>query len=145
MKNIIFLCVFFATTSGFLMSQNDITPDSRLNAVYNQNYLDNLLLDNSNQLKYLNWYLDNSYKIVEVGLEKSEQMPYLVNYDPLTKTTGTSVNHIDEETFNIFLYNCENKYDQKTYYRIGNTGYAVEVESLRKLAEKYNKYNNENQ
>lgn len=145
MKKIFLLCVLLTLASGFLMSQNDITADSRLNDVYSQNELDHLLLENPNQVKYLNWYLDNSYQIVEVGIEKSEQMGYLKSVDPLTKATGAVVNYIDEETFNILLFNCENQYDKKTYYRIGNTGYAVEIESLKNLAINYNKYNYENQ
>jgi hypothetical protein len=143
MKRIVIFCLLLTVFSG-AFAQKSISPDIRLTAVYSQEFLDNLLVENPDQLRYLNWYLDNSYRIIEAGVDKCALMQPLVSFNPLTKTEGDAVSSIDEESFNVYLYSVELQYDKKTYYRIGSTGFAVEFESLKKLAEKYNNYNNEN-
>jgi hypothetical protein len=107
-----------------VFAQKSINADTRLTAVYSQEFLDNLLAENPDQLRYLNWYLDNSYRIIQPGIEKCSFMQPLVSLDPLTKTVGTEVSSIDEESFNVFMYSVELQYDKKAYYRIGNTGFA---------------------
>jgi len=141
------ILLFLAISTVFatnLMSQQNIYADSRLSEVYDHDYINDLMHNNPQELEYLNWYLDNSYEIVFAGLEKCEQMPYLKHMNPENKSTGENVMSFDEENFNIFLYSFERQYDKKSYYRIGNTGYTLVLESHLKLAENFNKYQNEN-
>ncbi len=123
MKRIVIFCLLLTLFSG-VFAQKSINADTRLTAVYSQEFLDNLLAENPDQLRYLNWYLDNSYRIIQPGIEKCSFMQPLVSLDPLTKTVGTEVSSIDEESFNVFMYSVELQYDKKAYYRIGNTGFA---------------------
>jgi hypothetical protein len=144
MKNLISILSFITIFSLQAFSQSVITPDSRLSAAYTSEYLTSLNNTQPQELQYLNWYLDNSYTIVEAGIEKCSQMPALKSFDPNTKTIGENVESIDEGNFNILLYSFERKYDKNSYYRIGDTGYAIVFESHKKLAENFNKYQNEN-
>jgi hypothetical protein len=141
MKQFLLLLLFVAICYSTLVAQ---TVDPRLYSVFSEEYLEDITVNNPNELKYLNWYLDNSYRIIEVGAEKCSSMQPLLSYDPITKTIGEEVSSFDEENFNVYMYNVEIQYAKNTYYRIGNTGFAIEFESLKKLTEKYNNYNNEN-
>lgn len=144
MKNIllIFAIISLLSYSGF--SQSTVTSDIRLSAVYSAEHIADLEINQPQEVEYLNWYLDNSYKIMEVGLEKSSTMEYLKNFDPATKTIGENVEDVDQLNFNIFLYFFERQYDRSTYYRIGNTGYAIRIDSHKKLVENFKNYQNEN-
>ncbi len=143
MKKIVLTFSLIFMTVVILCAQSTHV-DSRLDAVYSEDYINNLIENNPQQLKYLNWYLDNSYTIVTVGLEKSEYMPYLKHLDPLNKIVGENVESIDQEDFNIFMYQFDRGYDKKAYYRIGNTGTAIVLESKLKLAKNFNTYSDEN-
>jgi hypothetical protein len=143
MKN--FIILISLTFIAFIpaMAQSTVTPDSRLLVLYSEDYLDNLVVNDPQQLLYLNWYLDNSWEIVEAGIEKCEQMPYLKSFDLSTKTVGENVTAIDEEDFNIFLFYFDRQYSKKAYYRVGNTGYAIAFDSFKNLTKKFNLHQNE--
>jgi hypothetical protein len=143
MKKLI-LILLSAIASLSLFSQSTATADSRLSVLYSAEYLNELSASNPQELQYLNWYLDNSYTIVEMGTEKCATLPYLKLFDPATKTIGENAENIDVENFNILLYSFERQYDKKSYYRIGDTGYAIILESYKNLAENFNNHQNEN-
>ena len=146
-NNMKIVILFFAISTVFathVWSQQNIVADSRLSEIYDQDYLNNLEQNNPQNLEYLNWYLDNSYKIVYAGIDKCKQMPYLKHLNIETKLPGENVSSINEENFNILIYSFEREYDKISHYRIGDTGYAIVFESHIKLAENFNKYQNEN-
>ncbi len=143
MKKIVLIFSFIFLITAYISAQS-IYVDSRLDAVYSEEYLNDLVENNPQHLKYLNWYLDNSYNIIYVGLEKSQQMPYLKHLDPVNKIIGDNVENIDQENFNVFMYQFERKYDKKSYYRIGNTGNAIVFDSDLKIAKNFNTYSDEN-
>ena len=143
MKKIVTLFVLFVLTTTALLSQTQYV-DIRLSAVYSEEYLDNLQIDNPQKIDYLNWLLDNSYTIVDAGLDKCEQMPYLVHFDPVNKILGDNVETVNPEDFNIFMYSFERKYDKIVYYRIGDTGQAIVFESYTQLTANFKNYQDEN-
>jgi len=143
MRNIVFLIGFFSFVSVGIMAQS-ITPDPRLDAVYSEEYLQDLTNNYPRDLQYKNWYLDNAYSIVQLSVEKCEQMPFLKHLDPVNKNIGNNVEDIDEANFNVYMYHFQSEYDQNVYYRIGNSGKAVVFESGLNLAKKFNKYTDEN-
>ena len=143
MKKIALIFSFIFMITVFLSAQSTYV-DSRLDAVYSEDYINNLIENNSQQLEYLNWYLDNSYSIVYAGLDKCEQMLYLKHFDPINKIVGENVDSIDEASFNIFMYQFERQHDKRAHYRIGNTGYAIVFESNIKLAKNFNTFSDEN-
>lgn len=130
---------------GVMYSQaQTAAPDARLDAVYSEEYLQDLSANNPEKLEYMNWYLDNSYSIVDAGLEKCQQMEYLKHFDPINKIVGDNVEDIDEVSFNIYKFHFERQYDKKSYYRIGNSGKALVLDSYKSLAKKFNIYADEN-
>lgn len=143
MKNLIILLSLSFMTFSAVLAQNTTTPDSRLYDVYPPEYLESLRTENPAQLQYLNWYLDNSWVIVEAGIEKCQQMQYLKIVDLTTKEVGDNVTAIDEEDFNVFLVSFERYYDKKSYYRVGNTGYAIAFDSYKNLTKNFNLHQNE--
>ncbi|MDI9534979.1 MAG: hypothetical protein QM212_03245, partial [Bacteroidota bacterium] len=71
MKRIILISVI-VFCFGLCKAQTSVTPDPRLLDVYSQEYLDANL---ENEIEYFNWFLDNSYFVAFVGLEKAETLP----------------------------------------------------------------------
>ncbi|MDY0141340.1 MAG: hypothetical protein RBR97_05550 [Bacteroidales bacterium] len=143
MKKITLLIGLIYCVSVFALAQS-ITPDPRLEAVYSEEYLQDLANNYPNDLMYKNWYLDNSYTILQVDMEKCEQMPFLKHLDPVNKIVGNNVEHVNEENFNIYMYHIEQQYDRGVSYRIGNSGKALILDSGLNLAKKFNKYIDEN-
>lgn len=127
--------------SFYLKSQNDVYIDLRLKQAFPEEYLSNLTRDFPLEIQYLNWSLDNSYDIVELGIEKCESLPYLKSFNSLTKTIGENIQDIDVTNFNYFNCYFERQQDRKITYRIGNTGKAIVFYSFSELVENFNKHN----
>lgn len=136
LKHILSLFAFLLFISAIYAQ----TADPRLRTVYSEDYLNDIAQNHPNELKFLNWSLDNSFTIMELGIEKCEHLPYLQYFDPTTKTSCGNVESIYIESFNIYMYSFERKFDRQSSYRIGSTGYAIIFESEKKLAENYNLY-----
>ncbi len=136
LKHILLLSTFLL----FISAINAQTADPRLSTVYSEEYLSDIAINHQNELRYLNWCLDNSFTVIEVGVEKCANLPFLQHLNPETKTVFGDVESIDIENFNIYMYSFERKFDRPTTYRIGSNGIAIVFESEKKLAENYNKY-----
>lgn len=143
MKKIALVIGFISYMSVFALAQN-IAPDPRLDAVYSEEYLQDLTDKYPQDLVYKNWYLDNSYTIMMLDMEKCEQMPFLKHLDPVNKIIGNNVEDVDVVNFNIYMYHIQRQYDRDVYYRIGNSGKALILDSGLNLAKKFNKYIDEN-
>lgn len=139
MKKIILFISFIFVITVFVNAQSKYI-DSRLYVAYSEEFLNEISINNPNELKFLNWSLDNSFTIIEMGVEKCENLPYLRYMDVETKTIGGDVESIDVENFNIYLYSFERKHDKASTYRIGSEGYAIVFLSEKKVVENYNKY-----
>jgi hypothetical protein len=114
--------------------------DPRLQVKYSENEIQSISYNHPNELNYLNWYLDNSFVIIDMSVEKCEYLPYLKHYDPSTKTVGENVSEISEENFNVLLFSYERKYDKSSTYRIGNSGKAIVFLSEKDLVSNFNKH-----
>ncbi|HNQ67573.1 MAG TPA: hypothetical protein PKN32_04295 [Bacteroidales bacterium] len=136
---ILFLAIstVFATHS---MSQQTLNVDSRLSVVYNQDYINNLIQNNPQELEYLNWYLDNSYAIIYPDYEKLQGNAYLKSFNPITKTEGDIITNLDYNNINVFYLSFVRPYDKDAIYRIGDTGDAIVFFSSKKLAKLFNQY-----
>jgi len=135
-KRLFFL--FVLVMSSYLIQAQ--IADPRLLTIYSQDYLDDISENHPNELRYLNWYLDNSFSILELGVDKCQHLPFLKYIDPETKQICGNVDIVDVQNFNIYMYSFERFYDKKSVYRIGSTGFAIAFDSEKKLAENYNKY-----
>ncbi|MDR2010486.1 MAG: hypothetical protein LBQ22_08385 [Bacteroidales bacterium] len=139
MKNlsIISILLFFSILS---FSQS-IEIDHRLEQFYGEEYLQELSGTKPEDIKYLNWYLDNSYSVNEnINIEKYELLPYLKHFDLSAKTEGEIVEDIDLNNFNILFYSIERYYDKPAAYRIGNSGKIIYFDSVKDITAKYNKF-----
>lgn len=138
MKKILFLIGFISYVSIAAMAQS-VSPDPRLDAVYSEEYLQELVSFYPQDLAYKNWCLDNSYTIVQLPIEKCQKMPYLKHFDPVNKIIGDNVEDVDEGNFNVYKYYFERQYDRSVYYRIGNSGKAIAFDSFLNLTKEFNK------
>lgn len=114
--------------------------DPRLQEKYSESEIVSISNNYPNELKYLNWYLDNSFVIIDLSAEKCEYLPYLKHFDPLTKTVGENVSDIAIGNFNVLLFSYERKYDKPTTYRIGDSGKAIVFFSEKDLVSNFNKH-----
>ncbi len=142
-KNIVVFC--FLSCLGIVGFSQTVQIDPRLDAVYSEDYLDFLAENNSQKLDYMNWCLDNSYKIVEMSPDKYIHLPYLKYYDPINKLVGDEVVDIYEsDQFNIHMFSFVRDKNIHVMYRIGDTGKVIIFESKTKLLKYFKKYQNEN-
>jgi len=94
--------------------------DSRLSAVYSPEELNSM---NPNAIKYFNFYVKNSYRIVNFTTTKPIDYKILYKINPKTKEIiSEKINYSDIVDFNPYLFSCETAQDKATYYKIGNTG-----------------------
>ncbi len=140
------IAIFFVL--GFLplmalMAQNQYV-DIRLSSAFSEEYLEHLEQNIPQKIDYLNYCLDNSFIIVDMGIEKAEQLPYLKYFDPINKIIGDNVENLGEcEDINIHLFDVEKQYDKRVSYRIGDTGKAMIFKSQKQLVEDFKKYQDE--
>ena len=139
MKRMLLVLSLITVICSFASAQS---VDPRLRVKYTDEYLQDMAQNSPNELKYLNWYLDNSFRIIDITPEKCEYLPYLKHFDPETKTIGDNVTDVNQEDFNVFYYSFERKYDKPTTYRIGSSGKAIVFFSQKDLASNFNKHQN---
>lgn len=84
MKQFLFYTFF---VFGLAYSFAQISADNRLLARFSQTKLDQLELSQSAELQFWNYYLDNSYKVLEVG-SKTQEFTSLYNIPATDPDTG---------------------------------------------------------
>ncbi len=110
--------------------------DSRLKAVYSQDYLNSL---DSKRIKELTLTLDSSYYIID-NFPKINSIPELKKVDISTKQIiNEPIKESDLQNFNIFLYDYKRNYDSRTYYKLGNTGKTIAFYSIKELVKIINR------
>ena len=137
----VLLVAFSISYSSILLAQNNIEPDKRLNSKYSQEYLTNLIHNNPETLEYLNFCLDHSYYIITDDNHKLGDCQPLVPIDNSTKQIAD--NYLvsgDITKFNYLDYKFEISYNERSFYRIGNTDNIVVFYSSKEMAEKFNNY-----
>lgn len=132
--------IFVSLFSMQLYSQQtgEVSPDPRLFARYQTEYIQSLLQSDANIVAFMNYELDFGYAITDVGVEKASTLPPLYFLNTTDKTQGIAVAEIDEMNVNIMLYDFERKYDMSVAYRIGNTGKVISFTSLKQLNKEFN-------
>jgi len=143
MKKLVTLFVLSIIATTALLSQNQYV-DIRLASIFSEEYIEHLEQNSPQKIDYLNYCLDNSFIIVDMGIEKADQLPYLKYCDPINKIIGDIVEELgDCEQINIHLFDVEQQYDRGVSYRIGDTGKAIIFKSQKQLVEDFKKYQNE--
>ena len=141
MKKIFFLGFILFYTAILSFSQQTVQADSRLKAKYTDTYLQELSDRYPEQVRYLNFTLDNGFQIVEIPDDKAEGLPYLRFFNG--KEMGDIVDDFPDGAFNLALYSYERAYDTKTTYRL-LSGKAIVFDSAKHVTELFNNVSNEN-
>ncbi|MBI5541576.1 MAG: hypothetical protein HY951_16060 [Bacteroidia bacterium] len=136
----LFFVIVFLSFSVRIIAQNEIKPDERLFVKYSQDYISSMLINNPENIDYLNFCLDNSCYFISEGSDKFVNSPKLTLFDNQTKSsTQNVVESINKSSFNILNYDLKLSYSQRTSYRIGNSNEVVIFYSLKEMADRYNK------
>ena len=141
MKKLLFLfCAFYALN---LSAQQQSTFDSRLLFRYEAEFLENLDRTNPSKLDYLNFYVVNSYslhQLEEIPAEKLNEFPDILEHINIPENY-TLPNTIDQENFNILLFDVVFKENQSSTYRIGDSNILVYLKSKNEIYSLFNKTN----
>ena len=141
MKKLLFLfCAFYALN---LSAQQQSTFDSRLLFRYEAEFLENLYRTNPSKLDYLNFYVENSYslhQLEEIPAEKLNEFPDILEHINIPENY-TLPNTIDQENFNILLFDVVFKENQSSTYRIGDSNILVYLKSKNEIYSLFNKTN----
>ena len=128
----LFLIVIVLITN-FSFSQSTI--DSRLTDIYSTEYIQSL---DQNRINVLEYELDHSYFIID-NYEKNESLPNLYKRNMQTKeVTQETLTTNDLDSFNVLNYAYEKKYNNRTYYKLGNTGKTIVFYSIKEFTKNYN-------
>ena len=141
MKKLLFLfCAFYALN---LSAQQQSTFDSRLLFRYEAEFLENLYRTNPSKRDYLNFYVENSYSLLqleEIPAEKLNEFPDILEHINIPENY-TLPNTIDQENFNILLFDVVFKENQSSTYRIGDSNILVYLKSKNEIYSLFNKTN----
>ncbi|MBO7651847.1 MAG: hypothetical protein J6S84_03930 [Bacteroidales bacterium] len=141
MKKILTILVLLAAFTGvYAQQQGSVVPDNRLYSKFQSDDINNMVNLLPQEITYWNWFADNGFVVKNTSQEVAHKYPALKFYDKDTKLAAEEEIAYDEATFNIMAYDFEILPDKTNIYRIGDTGYIVNIYSSRKLVEKYNKF-----
>lgn len=114
--------IFLVLNISFSFAQTN--ADSRLSAKFTVSQINDLEANHENQVKFWNFYLDNSYEILTVGIKAS-------NYPLLTSIPSTDFNtnlpfdvsleSPDLANFNPLKFKLPLSYSKAVYYQIDST------------------------
>jgi hypothetical protein len=130
MKNL-FLITITILLSSFSVLQPDVKtqPDPRLYDALSQAEINEMLDKNPFLIEYYNYFLDNSFKIIEQPKGKNLQFPGVIIPDM--------------ENFNILAVQKKQKlqrsWDSQTYYSIEGTNKVLVFISEREFTQRLNK------
>lgn len=123
---------------GILITSYSIAQDSyntRLNEVFETEYIQSL---DENNIKTLEFELDHSYFILD-DFEKNEYLPELFKRNFSTKEIiEEPISSSDLLNFNVLKYSYKKNYNNRTYYKLGNTGKTIVFYSIKEFTENYN-------
>lgn len=139
MKRLLIFIVLMLAFSGVYSQSASVVPDNRLYSKFQTSDINNMVEKLPSEIVYWNWFVDNGFEIKRTSPEVAQKYPPLKFIDKDTKLAGEEEVAYDEANFNILAYDFEVLQDRTTVYRIGNTGYIVNILSDRELVKKYNK------
>ena len=128
----LFLMMPFLTLAQ--KSSNGI--DQRLNAKYSVEYLNNLKSQDPAALDYLNYFVENVYRIIDMPDKQIVCLDLMrvdvANNQPITLA--------EMKNFNFYNYNCTILPDKRMFYKIKNTGKLLIIVSEKDLKDSFSNY-----
>jgi hypothetical protein len=139
---IIFGQYSFAQNHKLIFNNKEILLDDRLVNHFDFGYLEKLKSESPNLLVYLNFYVKNSYKIIDAG-EKAKKDNYklLSEYSLTSKNTQEIQRSNNLDNFNILSYEV-NLLDSQQVISLEQNNLVLIIDSKQEFLEKYNKYIN---
>ncbi|MDA3819934.1 MAG: hypothetical protein PF590_05690 [Candidatus Delongbacteria bacterium] len=139
----IFISVFFSlcVLSG-LMAQDIRQVDSRLLTRFSETQIQQWEQNDPNRLDLYEFEVDNGYDIRSMPLEKLENVPELYYLDYESKSKGEKVQSVDEQNFNLYLYNYKRDMEHNNHYRIAGTNKVLVIYSNKKFVDMFNESRN---
>ncbi|MGM0649729.1 MAG: hypothetical protein ACQES1_04380 [Bacteroidota bacterium] len=130
---IISICMF----SG-VAAQDIHETDSRLAVRFSESQIEQWKQNNPNRIDLFEFELEHGYDIRTMPPEKLEDVPDLYYIDYETKSKGEKVQSVDEQDFNLYLYNYERDMDHNNHYRIAGTNKVLVIYANKKFVEMFN-------
>lgn len=125
MKQFLFYTFF---VFGLAYSFAQLQADNRLLARFSQTKLTQLELAQSAELKFWNYYVDNSFKVLEVGIKTAEYTS-LYNIPAINPITGTSFDVSNEDpanpSFNPLKFDVPIELGEERIYKLDNNRIIV--------------------
>ncbi|MFC2100291.1 hypothetical protein ACFLRZ_00530 [Bacteroidota bacterium] len=122
-------------------------PDPRLYECYDSTFLDTLKIYRSDLIIYLNFFLDNAYFIADLPPNKSLNIPDVSEVPLIPRKDSDKYRNFDlnvegynPANWNMLRYNFKRSFDDRTYYKLGNTGKVLVFYSGSELNEMFNEF-----
>ena len=141
MKKILFL---FCLVKVLNTSAQDLLEiDDRLLFRFSQSQLDDIASVNPNQIKYLNFYLNNSYYFRDAGnIPDQKLQDYQDVFQHLSLPSGYQLEEpINKDNFNILMFNVPFFENKSTAYLFGESNLLLVLRSKKVINEMFNENN----
>ena len=138
MKKILFL---FCLVNVLNISAQDLLEiDDRLLFRFSQSQLDDIASVNPNQIKYLNFYLNNSYYFRDAGnIPDQKLQDYQDVFQHLSLPSGYQLEEpINKDNFNILMFNVTFFENKSTAYLFGDSNLLLVLRSKKVINEMFN-------
>ena len=138
MKKILFL---FCLVNVLNITAQDLPEiDDRLSFRYTQSQLDDIASVNPNQIKYLNYYLNNSYYFQDAGFIPNQKLQdYKDVFQYLFLPSDYQLEEpINKDNFNILMFNVPFFENKSTAYLFGDSSLLLVIRSKKVINEMFN-------
>jgi len=138
MKKILFL---FCLVNVLNTSAQDLFEiDDRLLFRFTQTQLDDIASVNPNQIKYLNFYVNNSYYFQDAGIIPDQKLQdYQDFFQHLSLPTDYQLEEpINKDNFNILMFNVAFFENKSTAYLFGASNLLLVLRSKKVINEMFN-------
>ena len=138
MKKILFL--FCLVNVLNISAQDPPKIDDRLLFRFTQSQLDDIASVNPNQIKYLNFYLNNSYYFQDVGFIPNQKLQdYQDVFQHLSLPSDYQLEEpISKDNFNILMFNVPFFENKSTAYLFGDSNLLLVLRSKKVINEMFN-------
>ena len=116
--------------------------DDRLFFRFTQSQLDDIASVNPNQIRYLNFYVNNSYYIQDAGIIPIQKLQdYQDVFQYLSLPSDYQLDEpINEDNFNILMFNLKFFENKSTAYLFGDSNLLLVLRSKKVINEMFNEY-----
>ena len=138
MKKILFLFYLVNVLNTSAQDLPDI--DDRLLFRFTKSQLDDIASVNPNQIKYLNFYLNNSYYFQDAGFIPNQKLQdYQDVFQYLSLPSYYQLEEpINKDNFNILMFNVPFFENKSTAYLLGDSNLLLVLRSKKVINEMFN-------